>query len=47
VGPPPDVLDRYVLDVEAHVVPEGGLGQGIVVHLHRLHLEEWVRKWNR
>ena len=34
-----DVLDRYVLDVEAHVVPGGGLGQGLVVHLHRLHLE--------
>ena len=38
-----DVLDRYVLDVEAHVVPGGGLGQGLVVHF------TWrgVRKWNR
>ena len=33
-----DVLDRYVLDVEAHVVPGGGLGQRLVVHLHRLDL---------
>ena len=38
-----NVLDGDVLDVEAHVVPGGSLGQGLVVHLHGLHLEE-IRK---
>ncbi len=33
-----DVLDGDVLDVEAHVVSRGGLGEGLVVHLHGLDL---------
>ena len=33
-----DVLDRDVLDVEAHVVAGRRLGQRLVVHLHRLDL---------
>ena len=35
-----DVLHGDVLDVEAHVVSGGGLGEGFLVHLHRLHLKE-------
>ena len=38
-----DVLHRDVLDVKAHIVPRGSLGQRLVVHLHGLHLEE-IRK---
>ena len=33
-----DVLDRDVLDVEANVVSGDSLGEGLVVHLHRLDL---------
>lgn len=33
-----DVLDGHVLAVEADVVTRHGLGEGLVVHLHRLHL---------
>ena len=33
-----DVLDRNVLDVEANVVSRYGLGQRLVMHLHRLDL---------
>merc|ERR1712167_157396 len=33
-----DLLDGDVLDVEADVVTGGGLGHGLVVHLHRLDL---------
>merc|ERR1712047_21742 len=33
-----DVLDGYVLDVEANVVSGDSLGEGLVVHLHRLDL---------
>jgi len=33
-----DVLDGDVLDVEADVVSGSGLGEGLVVHLHRLDL---------
>lgn len=37
-----DLLDRHVLDVKAHIVTWGGLSQSLVVHLHRLHLEEAI-----
>ena len=33
-----DVLDGDVLDVEANVVSGDSLGEGLVVHLHRLDL---------
>ena len=35
---PLDVLDGNVLDVEANIVSGNGLGQRLVVHLHRLDL---------
>ena len=35
---PLDVLDGDVLDIEANIVAWEGLGQGLVVHLHRLDL---------
>ena len=37
-----DLLDGHVLDVEADVVSGRGLGQRLVVHLHRLHLSGHV-----
>ena len=37
-----DVLDRDVLDVEAHIVSRGGLRKGLMVHLHRLDLSGQV-----
>merc|ERR1719187_1076219 len=33
-----DILDRHVLDVEPNIVSWGGLWEGLVVHLHGLHL---------
>jgi hypothetical protein len=33
-----DVLDRNVLDIESNVVSGSSLGEGLVVHLHRLDL---------
>merc|ERR1719180_520339 len=33
-----DVLHGDILDVETHIVPGAGLGQGLVVHLDRLNL---------
>lgn len=36
--PAADVLDGDVLHVEANVVPRQSLAQGLVVHLHGLHL---------
>ena len=31
-----ELLDRHILDVEAHIVTWIGLWQGLMVHLHRL-----------
>merc|ERR1712168_1001104 len=33
-----DILDRHVLDVKSNIVSGGGLWEGLMVHLHRLHL---------
>ena len=33
-----DVLHGHVLDVETHIVPGAGFGQGLVVHLDGLDL---------
>ena len=38
-----DFLDGDVLDVEANVVAGKSLGEGLVVHLHRLHLSGQLR----
>ena len=35
---PLDVLDRDILDIEANIVSWEGLGQGLMMHLHRLDL---------